>query len=156
MTHQPAALAPAPVAAVSVGAVTRHLFAGQGLRIGRDPVCDLMVDDPRVSRIHATVWSDPGGTVVLEDLGSTNGTFVGDDRVTGCRVIGDVRLALGAPDGAQVAIIMNQVERPGPLAGHTVLVSSGQAAGDLEVSIGRAPDNTIVLDGTATSPTCDN
>ncbi len=82
MTHQPAAHAPAPVAAVSVGALTRHLFAGQSLRLGRDPACDLMVDDPRVSRVHAAVWSDPGGTLVLEDLGSTNGTFVNGKRIT--------------------------------------------------------------------------
>ncbi len=43
-------------------------------RIGRDPTCDLIIDDPRVSRFHATLeWHR--GRFVLKDH-STNGSFV--------------------------------------------------------------------------------
>ncbi len=46
----------------------------QELTIGRDPQCDVVIDDPRVSRFHATLeWHR--GIVVLRDH-STNGSFV--------------------------------------------------------------------------------
>ncbi len=46
----------------------------QELTIGRDPACDVVIDDPRVSRFHATLeWRR--GVAVLRDH-STNGSFV--------------------------------------------------------------------------------
>ena len=46
----------------------------QELTIGRDPQCDIVIDDPRVSRFHATLeWHRD--VVVLRDH-STNGSFV--------------------------------------------------------------------------------
>lgn len=48
--------------------------------VGRDPGCDLVLDVSDVSRRHARIREDPPGHVV-EDLGSTNGTFVGAERV---------------------------------------------------------------------------
>jgi adenylate cyclase len=46
----------------------------QELTIGRDPQCDVVIDDPRVSRFHATLeWHR--GIVVLRDH-STNGSFI--------------------------------------------------------------------------------
>jgi hypothetical protein len=49
--------------------------------IGREPDCDLVLDDPRASRRHAQLEVQPDGRVVLRDLGSSNGTFVDDTRV---------------------------------------------------------------------------
>jgi len=43
--------------------------------IGRGPGCDLVLSDPQVSRAHARIYLQ-GGTFILEDLGSTNGTLV--------------------------------------------------------------------------------
>jgi len=51
--------------------------------IGREMDCDLVLDDPRASRRHAQIEVQPDGRVVLRDLGSANGTFVGDQRVDG-------------------------------------------------------------------------
>lgn len=51
------------------------------VRLGRDPACDVVVDHPQVSRQH-TRLDLRGGVVVLEDLGSTNGTFVNGVRLT--------------------------------------------------------------------------
>jgi DNA-binding winged helix-turn-helix (wHTH) protein len=51
--------------------------------IGRDPRCDVWLDASRVSREHAHIVVDSAaGRVVIEDAGSTNGTFVGKTAVT--------------------------------------------------------------------------
>jgi predicted component of type VI protein secretion system len=44
--------------------------------------------DPEVSRRHATV-RDQGGSLAIEDLGSTNGTFVNDQRISVVTVLKD-------------------------------------------------------------------
>ncbi len=63
--------------------------------IGRDVANDVVVGDAEVSRQHARITRTPGG-YVLEDLGSTNGTFVNGERLTTPRVLnpGDL-IALG-------------------------------------------------------------
>lgn len=63
--------------------------------IGRDVTNDVVVGDAEVSRQHARITRTPGG-YVLEDLGSTNGTFVNGERLTTPRVLnpGDL-IALG-------------------------------------------------------------
>jgi Inner membrane component of T3SS, cytoplasmic domain/Domain of unknown function (DUF4389) len=76
--------------------------AGRGLDlegaavIGRDPgSAALVVEDPEVSRRHASLIPE-GQSVNVEDLGSTNGTFVNGEKLVGARVIvpGD-RLRVG-------------------------------------------------------------
>ena len=57
--------------------------------IGRDPSCGVWVDASGVSRRHARVRLEADGTATLEDLGSTNGTFVADDRLTAARPLTD-------------------------------------------------------------------
>ncbi len=49
--------------------------------IGRDPACDIVISDAEVSRRHARVLIS-GDTCILEDLGSTNGTFVNGRRIS--------------------------------------------------------------------------
>jgi pSer/pThr/pTyr-binding forkhead associated (FHA) protein len=49
--------------------------------IGRAPSCTLVLDDDYSSQRHARIYPQNGEWFV-EDLGSTNGTFVGRDRVT--------------------------------------------------------------------------
>jgi DNA-binding winged helix-turn-helix (wHTH) protein len=55
--------------------------------IGRDPRCDIWVDASGVSRRHARITV--GGEVVIEDLGSSNGTFVGGLALSERRVLRD-------------------------------------------------------------------
>jgi DNA-binding winged helix-turn-helix (wHTH) protein len=57
--------------------------------IGRDPDVEIQLDSTTVSRRHARLVVTPEG-VVLEDFGSKNGTYCGDERVTS-----PVRLADG-------------------------------------------------------------
>ncbi|MEW6400575.1 MAG: FHA domain-containing protein [Chloroflexota bacterium] len=54
--------------------------------IGRDPGVDLTIPSPAVSRRHARVSRD-GNQYVLEDLGSSNGTFVNGERLRSGRVL---------------------------------------------------------------------
>lgn len=50
--------------------------------IGRDPDVELFFDSPNVSRRHAVIRIN-GCDAAVEDLGSKNGTFVGDSRIDG-------------------------------------------------------------------------
>jgi len=56
--------------------------------LGRDVANDIVLGDPEVSRQHARITRTPGGYVV-EDMGSTNGTFVNGERLTAPRVLRD-------------------------------------------------------------------
>lgn len=48
--------------------------------VGRDPACDVRIDNPLLSRKHARVFREEGRFYV-EDLGSTNGVFLGGQKV---------------------------------------------------------------------------
>jgi pSer/pThr/pTyr-binding forkhead associated (FHA) protein len=49
--------------------------------IGRNPDCDLSIPTDEISRRHAELRPSQDG-VMVEDLGSANGTFVNDRRIT--------------------------------------------------------------------------
>lgn len=70
----------------------RVLFLAEGENvIGRDPACRIWLDVSGVSRRHARILVR-GSEATLEDLGSTNGTFVGETPISSERglVDGDV------------------------------------------------------------------
>src|SRR5574342_712252 len=56
------------------------------ISIGRDSSNEIPVNDAEVSRRHARLTFQ-GGKYVLEDMGSTNGTFVNGQRLSGPRVL---------------------------------------------------------------------
>jgi hypothetical protein len=76
--------------AVEWGAKTFELRQGPNL-LGRDESSNVRIDSGGVSRTHAAIVIR-GDEAVLEDRGSKNGTFVGDDRVEATRALsgGDV------------------------------------------------------------------
>ena len=82
-----------------------HPLTGETTTLGRAVENDIVVTSKRVSREHARVRRE-GWRVILEDLGSTNGTFLNDERVLtpvalhdGDRCqIGDVTLVFHDPD----------------------------------------------------------
>lgn len=51
-----------------------------GVLIGRNPECTLVLSDDFASGRHARIYSD-GNSWMIDDLGSTNGTFVGGERI---------------------------------------------------------------------------
>ena len=65
----------------------RRLVVGtSGVVIGRSRQCDIVIDDPNVSRRHAEVRPQ-GGAWVLSDLGSTNGSVLNGRRIEEPEVI---------------------------------------------------------------------
>jgi hypothetical protein len=54
--------------------------------IGRDPSNDIAISDVEVSRKHARLTMQPNG-FILEDLGSTNGTYVNGQRLLGPHIL---------------------------------------------------------------------
>jgi hypothetical protein len=60
---------------------TRPLqFVGQAIAIGRDPLCDMILDNGTVSAQHARLTYRQGQWW-LEDMRSTNGTFLNQEAV---------------------------------------------------------------------------
>jgi predicted component of type VI protein secretion system len=68
----------------SVGKV--YVLDKNELFVGRDLSNDIVINDPEISRRHARLYSQ-GNSYVLEDLGSTNGSFVNGQRLMGPNVL---------------------------------------------------------------------
>src|SRR6266545_4191368 len=130
----------------------QRLHPGQSYLIGRDPQCDVVVADSRVSWRHAVVQAD-GDRWILEDTGSTNGTFLGNRRMHRVEIDGDCILRLGHPEDGPVVLFSIPPESPGgrggavPAAGLSVdrRPTAVRRAPTRAVRIGRSPDNDIVL-----------
>lgn len=65
---------------LSDGRTQRHELGRQMQLIGRDPACDIALDDSSASRRHVRVRWD-NGRYLIEDLGSKNGTIVNNRQV---------------------------------------------------------------------------
>jgi pSer/pThr/pTyr-binding forkhead associated (FHA) protein len=65
---------------LSNGERTVNLLPGNYL-VGRGPQCHVVLDDPRVSRVHARLTVDSGG-IAIEDVGSANGVYVNGQRIS--------------------------------------------------------------------------
>ncbi|MFI2104520.1 FHA domain-containing protein [Isoptericola sp. NPDC019693] len=57
-------------------------LSSASILIGRSPGCTLVLDDDYSSSRHARIFPQ-GDQWYVEDLGSTNGTFIGDSQVSG-------------------------------------------------------------------------
>ena len=86
------------------GRVRRVTVGDAPVVIGRDGACDLVLADGRVSRRHARI-APRGGFLVLSDLGSTNGTYIRDERIS--------EVALGPGDVITLGDTTIAVEGPG-------------------------------------------
>jgi hypothetical protein len=64
----------------------RLVVGPAGVTLGRSRQCDVVLNDPNVSRRHAEI-RPRGGSWVLTDLGSTNGCRINGRRIDGSEVI---------------------------------------------------------------------
>jgi S1-C subfamily serine protease/pSer/pThr/pTyr-binding forkhead associated (FHA) protein len=104
-----------------------QLDATKEITLGRDTRSTIAYDSPQddvVSRKHAAirVKSEEPLTVVIEDLGSSNGTFVNGQRVTGeTELAPDDKVALGQ-NGPE--FVFDVQPRPASLASRTRVLST--------------------------------
>jgi ABC-type multidrug transport system ATPase subunit len=132
---------------------------GAVITVGRDRGCDIVVDDPRVSRAHLRVEATEDGGWRLCDAGSRNGVFLGGSKVETVAVIPAMRVNLGAPDGVPLGISAERAV-PGRQDGRPPLAADGARPGSRlgrsvgtfvpgkdVVRIGREESNDLVLAG---------
>jgi ABC transport system ATP-binding/permease protein len=89
-----------PALVVRTQGSDRSLEAGRSYSIGRNPESDIVVNEARVSWRHAVLRIE-GATWLLEDVGSTNGTFLGAERVRRVEITKDCVVRLGHPEDGQ-------------------------------------------------------
>src|ERR1039457_6476625 len=139
----------APVLVVKTQGSDQTLRAGSQYRVGRDPHSDIVINDSRVSWRHAVLRVDRDAWI-LEDAGSTNGTFLGTRRIGKVEIAQNCILRLGHPDDGPV--MMCSVNRG---SGQTAM-STGMSSVDRRptsvmrapaklLRIGRDPSNDLVI-----------
>jgi len=109
----------------TVGAGTAFALDKPTVRIGKAPENDVVLEDPTVSRAHLLVQRQ-GDRFLVQDLGSTNGTFLDGAQVREAYLrpgaileVGDVRLRF-QPEVAPVEIAPTSEERLGDMAGKSL------------------------------------
>lgn len=82
--------------------VTRGASVGKTLlvtrarvTVGRHQTNDLVLADPRVSAAHVEIERGPEARVIVRDLGTTNGTWLGEHRLIECEVGPGALLKMG-------------------------------------------------------------
>lgn len=116
------------------------LAADRAIKVGRDPECGFVVEHATVSWEHAEIAMN-NRVLMIRDLGSHNGTLIGNSKVSrrGARLYDGAELALG-----DLAIRFYSTDRGGgdpPDARRAHRFSLGA-----DLTIGREPRNDIVLD----------
>lgn len=76
-------------------ALTFRLLPGSLKTMGRAPGVDFVVDAALVSRVHCRLTLTPANQLELEDLGSTNGTFVNGQKVSKATLNDGDKLTVG-------------------------------------------------------------
>ena len=75
--------------------LTFRLLPGTLKTMGRAPRADFVVDAALVSRVHCRFTLRDTNELELEDLGSTNGTFVNGEKVTRATLSDGDKLTIG-------------------------------------------------------------
>ncbi|WP_181766791.1 FHA domain-containing protein, partial [Streptomyces albidus (ex Kaewkla and Franco 2022)] len=93
-----------PELVLELNGQTWTLEPSRSYSLGRDPQGDLVIDDARVSWRHATIrWG--GRSWVIEDHGSTNGSYVRGQRIQQMELGPGMSVHLGnATDGPRLSL----------------------------------------------------
>lgn len=62
--------------------IKTYTFTKETITLGRDPASDIHLNNVNVSREHLRFELSPTGYYSVEDLGSANGTFLNDERLS--------------------------------------------------------------------------
>ena len=75
----------------------RHRLERFPVTVGRGYANDVIVDDPKVSSVHLRIERTEDGSLMLHDVGSTNGTYLVEPwtRLVQGVVTSDTRVAVG-------------------------------------------------------------
>lgn len=87
-----------------------ELVAGGSISVGRTGSNVLIIDEPSLSKIHASLSVDNDGALSVADTGSTNGTFINGQRISygkATRLVAGDRLKFG-----NVEVEFEPVESP--------------------------------------------
>jgi pSer/pThr/pTyr-binding forkhead associated (FHA) protein len=87
--------------------LTFRMLPGTLKTLGRAPRADFVVDAALVSRVHCRFTLNNTGELELEDLGSTNGTFVNGRKVTKLLLSDGDKLTVG-----RVEFVVNSTGNP--------------------------------------------
>src|ERR1051326_8306087 len=120
-----------PVLFVRVQGSDRILPAGPAYLIGRDPDCDIVIADDRVSWRHAVLRVE-ADRWVLADNGSTNGIYAGDQRISRVEIDSSCVVRLSHPftgPALNCAVTYGSTLRIGRAADNDVVVRDPSASG---------------------------
>ncbi|HVQ55777.1 MAG TPA: FHA domain-containing protein [Pyrinomonadaceae bacterium] len=80
---------------------------GKRLSVGRTKENDLSIDDPSISKYHASLMLDAQGILHVADTGSTNGTFVNGERIAYGKAV-----AVSERDKVRFGLVEAQFQSP--------------------------------------------
>jgi len=66
----------------------------RGVTLGRGTNCDVVLDNPSVSRVHARISHDPFGRWIVEDLESQNGILIEGQRIKAQAVLPNQKISI--------------------------------------------------------------
>ena len=100
-----------------------HEIGQDPIIVGRNAACQVVVEDSKVSAVHAEFVASPHG-VRVRDLGSRNGTFVGGVRASDVYLFAETKLKIGDTDVFFEPARPEKIDIPsipsfGPLVGHS-------------------------------------
>ncbi|MFE3108951.1 FHA domain-containing protein [Kitasatospora indigofera] len=144
----------APPLVLATDTDSQLIAPSRAYHVGRDPTSEIVLDDPRVSWHHAVLRADDGHWL-LEDVGSTNGTFAEGHRVRQWGVEPGSTVRFGNPTDGPSASFSSL---PEPTVYERPSLVAPEASGIFReptrvrplpartIRIGRADDNDLVLD----------
>ncbi|MFD3619577.1 FHA domain-containing protein [Streptomyces sp. NPDC058676] len=144
----------APELVVETETGSTVMSPGHDYHVGRDPLCDIVIDDARVSWHHAVLRPEADHWT-LQDENSTNGTYADGRRVHEWGVGPGSVIRFGSPADGPCAVLAGL---PPPAPERPSAVSMPALTGTFRqpttvrplptrtVRIGRAEDNDLVID----------
>lgn len=127
--------------------VIDHIDLKQGdMKIGRKPGCDIMIDNLAISGEHANIFT-VGEDSFIQDMGSTNGTFINNKKITKHHLKNGDAVVIGK----HTLVYLTESARakePDDFA-KTVIISSPAAREPVEPKPAPAPAPPVVSESSA-------